>query len=356
MSNENDKNTLESDDNLGKVNPQLPEVDAGIAEQETKITEITPEQRAQMSVYVDKWIKIGTNTDRLDSEKTAKIIKNYRNLIDKPVDVPLHIVENPIEAWAACQLLTNFGVSHENLREELEAVFNGNPKKYDIPSPRLPWQCGSFFVSTFAFYDYVFECLGVEIASDLWAKYKVWESTSELGCIYPLDEYTVVCQKPTECHLNERRVLHRDGAPALAYAGYGDIKIYMLNGVNMPEHVVMTPEEKLDLEYYNQITNADVKAEFVRKVGIERFKTRGKLLDSWKTYTGDEYALWHASEYELWDMEAIFNSLDTAPYLSMVNQTTGIFHFEGVSPKCQTLKDAIMERLGGRDLLLIAIK
>ena len=172
-----------------------------------KITHITDEQKAKMPQYVEKWIKIGTNTDRLDPVRTKKTIENYRKLIGKPVDVPMIILDNPLEAWAACHLLSNFGVSFENLDEELKGVFNGNPKAYDIPRSPLPWQCGSFFVSTFSFYDFMFEELGVEIDNELYAKYKVWESTSELGCIYPLDEYTIVSQKPTEIYLNEANVL-----------------------------------------------------------------------------------------------------------------------------------------------------
>jgi hypothetical protein len=40
----------------------------------------------------------------------------------------------------------------------------------------------------------------------------------------------------------------------------------------------------------------------------------------------------------------------------MVNQTTSIFHFEGVSPDCQDLESAIKQRLGGRDMVIKEIK
>lgn len=316
-----------------------------------KIDKLTPEQEAKMPEYVAKWIAIGTNTDRLDPARTKKTIDQYRALINRPVDVPLIILNNPLEAWAACHLITNFGVKIEDLNTELDDVFNGNPKKYDIPPAQLPWQSGSFFAATFSFYDFMFEEVGVE----LYAKYKTWEATSQLGCIYPMAEYTIVSEKPTEIHLNADNRLHRDGGAALTYAGRGNLKVYSLNGVRVPEYIVVTPEEKLDLEYYKTIANADVKAEFVRKAGIERFKSLGKLLDTWQNYEGEEYEWWHKSQYELWDMEAIFDGLSSAPYLSMVNQTTGIFHFEGVSPDCQDLKSAIKQRLGGRDMIISAI-
>jgi hypothetical protein len=322
-----------------------------------KIDKLTPEQEAKMPEYVAKWIAIGTNTDRLDPVRTRKTIDQYRALINRPVDVPMIILDNPLEAWAACHLITNFGVKIEDLDAELDDVFNGNPKKYDIPSAQLPWQSGSFFAATFSFYDFMFEEVGVEIDAELYAKYKTWEATSQLGCIYPMEEYTIVSEKPTEIHLNFNAAnrLHRDGGPALSYAGRGDLKVYSLNGVRVPEYIAVTDEEKLDLDYYKTITNADVKAEFVRKAGIERFKSLGKLLDTWQNYQGEEYEWWHKSQYELWDMEAIFDGLSSAPYLSMVNQTTDIFHFEGVSPDCQDLKSAIKQRLGGRDMIISAI-
>jgi len=320
-----------------------------------KIDKLTPEQEAKMPEYVAKWIAIGTNTDRLDPVRTKKTIDQYRALINRPVDVPLIILNNPLEAWAACHLLTNFGVKFEDLNAELDELFNGNPKKHDIPPAQLPWQSGSFFAATFSFYDFMFEEVGVEIDAELYAKYKTWEATAQLGCIYPMPEYTIVSEKPTEIHLNAENRLHRDGGAALIYAGRGNLKVYALNGVRVPEYIAVTPEEKLDLDYYKTITNADVKAEFVRKAGIERFKELGTLLDTYENYKGEEYAWWHKSQYELWDMEAIFDGLSCAPYLSMVNQTTGIFHFEGVSPDCLDLKAAIRQRLGGRDMIISAI-
>lgn len=167
-----------------------------------------------------------------------------------------------------------------------------------------------------------------------------------------MEEYTIVSQKPTVIHLNEQKKLHRDGSPALVYEGRGDLKVYALNGVRVPEYIAVTPEEKLDLEYYKTIKNADVKAEFVRKAGIERFKNLGKLLDTYLNYNEEDQPKWWSSQYEIWDMKAIFDALPTAPYLSMVNPTTKIFHFEGVSPACHNIPAALKERFGGREFFI----
>ena len=39
----------------------------------------------------------------------------------------------------------------------------------------------------------------------------------------------------------------------------------------------------------------------------------------------------------------------------MMNQTTKIWHMEAVSPNCRTLKDAIKERFGGREMKIVGI-
>lgn len=317
----------------------------------TKIEKLTEEQAAKMPEYVNKWIKIGTNTDRLDQVSTKKTVDNFRNLIGKVVDVPLLIVDNPLEAWVAC-CLTEQSVKFEDLKSEIVKVFNGNPDKRVIPKATLPWQTGSFFASTFSFYDFMFEEVGVELDQELWANYKAWEATSNIGCIYPLDTLTVVSQKPTEIHLNENNVLHKEGGPALTYAGLGNIKIFSLNGVRVPEWLAVTESEKIDLNQYNDITNADVRAEFVRKMGIESFLDKGKMIDSYLNYDKQTHEWWHKSEYQLVDMSCMFSGLDYAPYIKMTNQTTGIYHMEGVSRACRTVGDALKERFGGRDFII----
>lgn len=318
-----------------------------------KITELTKEQEALMPVYVDKWRNIGCNTDRIDRVRAEKTVNSLRKIIGMQ-EAPVLFADNPIEAWVMCCLLEQ-GVSVEDVSVEMVDVFNGNPKKWEIPQASLPWLTGSFFASVFSFYDYMIEVVGVEIESELWAKYKVWEATSELGCIYPLDNCTIVSEKPCAVYLNENHVLHRDGGPALSYAGHGDFNIYVLNGVEVPEWLAVTPAQHIEIERYNEITNADVKAEFVRKLGIERFLDKGTIIDTHKEYEGDEYEWWHKSQYELIDMNCLFESLPYAPYIKMVNQTTGIYHVEAVSPACRTLRDALRERFGGRDFVIKAI-
>jgi hypothetical protein len=320
------------------------------------IKELTQKQKDVMPVYVEKWIGIGTSTERLNYDRTAEIINDYQTQILCKEKVPVLIVDNPIEAWVCCCLFDlDADTKWYNVAEKMYRFFDGNPDGYDMPKPQMPYQTGSFFASLFSFYNYFIEQFGYDalsIAPALARKYEIWERTSELGMIYPIDQCVIVSQKPTVIHLNENRVLHKDGAPALEYAGRGNFKLYYLNGVKVPEYLVMTESHKLTTEQFMAEKNADVRAEFIRKFGVENLLSLGKKIDSHENY--DE-PFWSSSEYELWDMETLFQSHNYAPFLKMRNPTTGVWHVEGVSPKCRTLRDAIKERFGGRDFTIEAM-
>lgn len=318
-----------------------------------KIEKLTAKQEAKFPEYVQKWTSIGVNTDRLNQEETERIIHDYQEHILNREKTPVVIFDNPNECWVACNYAVS-GVAPENLRERVDNFFNTPKGERDIEvgTPVFPYQEGSFFVSVFSFYDYMFNELGIEIDSELRKRYDMWEATSKLGLIYPLDDVCIVSEKPTIVNLNENNQLHCDGAAALEYAGHGNFKIYALNGVVVDEYLAVTPEEQLDLKYYHSIKNADQKTEFVRKFGIDRMLELGKKLDSYVNYD-DKW--WTKSEYELWDMSCLFQGVNYAPHLRMTNMTTGVFHVEAVSPSCRTLADAIKERLGGRELKIKAI-
>jgi hypothetical protein len=200
---------------------------------------------------------------------------------------------------------------------------------------------GSFDALSISFYDFFLSETAVKISDELRDKFNVWKSTTELGIIYPLDNVCVVSRKPKTIRKNNLG-LHCENGPALEYEG---LSIYALNGVRVPEYLVVTNSHDLSMDWYKEQNNADVRTEFVRKYGVERMLELGKKVDTHLNYD-EEW--WTKSEYELWDMASLFSNLDYQPYLKMMNQTTKVWHVEAVSPACRTLEDAIKERFGGR--------
>jgi hypothetical protein len=165
---------------------------------------------------------------------------------------------------------------------------------------------------------------------------------------YVSDDEFIYLPRPEECHCiddaNGRKQLHRDDGPALIV---GTTRLFYLHGVKVPEWLVMTPAERLDPARYAEIGNADAKAEFIRKIGVERMVGLGRVVDTWENYSED---WWTKSEYQLVDMSPIFTTLKYAPYLKMKNQTLGVYHLEPVAKECRTVKDAIrLTRWKGRD-------
>lgn len=308
-----------------------------------QIEKLTDEQIAAMPRYVEKWINIGVNTDRLNYDETLDIVNNVQTELLNRKKTPIVIFDNPIECWVACNYAHYHGVRPNDLPKKVKEFFDG--EKIQLEPFVMPHLTGSFDASVFSFYDFFRSEVGIEFG-EYNAKYDIWEATTKLGLIFPLDEVTIVCQKPTVVKLNNDnpRRTHCDGGPAISYAGHGDFNIFMLNGVRVPEWLAVQHSNSIDIGRYNEITNADVKMEFVRKIGVERMLSMGKQIDTYKKYNNE---WWNKSEYELYDMAKIFIGVPFAPHLKMLNQTTKVWHVEAVSPNCRNLEEALRERFGG---------
>jgi hypothetical protein len=334
-----------------KTGETLNKIKETVAKKE-KITKLTPENEAAKPLYVKKWNTIGLNVDRLDPEKTTKIIHDVQRILLDQKETPVLIVENPIQAWIGCHLERQ-GVPEVEILARIDDFAEGK-NRFELEPFCSPFLDGAFSAPIFSFYDFMFNEVGVEIDSKLKDKYDVWEKTVQLGMIFPMPDLCFVSQKPSKIQLNEAGQLHADcNGPALAYDGkFGDL-IFSLNGTVVPEKLAVTPSGELDIAYYNELKNADHKMEFVRKFGVERMLQLGKKLDSYEKYPNEEW--WQKSEYELWDMKVLFPGVSFAPHLRMTNLTTQVFHVEAVSPKCRTLPEALKERFGGQDINILGI-
>jgi hypothetical protein len=122
-------------------------------------------------------------------------------------------------------------------------------------------------------------------------KWDCYLKLSNVSFIYPFEEFVVISEKPTDIKM-KNMVLHNDTGMAVKYAdGFG---VYALNGVRMPEEIVMTRAENIDPKIALTETNADVQREIIRKIGAERvLKSCGaKELDNWDDpKTGYNYRL-----------------------------------------------------------------
>jgi len=320
------------------------------------IEKLTDAQEAMKPEYIKRYIEIGTNTDRLDYDKTLDIVNAVQVELLNQEKTPVVIFDNPIEAWIACNYAAN-GFRPNDLKSCVADFFTGKKPDFKIENFVFPSLCGCFDASIFGFYDFFKNEVGVSFG-DKTEKYDIWRRTCELGLIFNVHNVSdhdvcIVTEKPSLVKLNEQNRIHCDGGTAVEYAGeYEPIKIYALNGTVVPDWLAIEHSQAIDLEKYSTITNADAKMEFVRKVGQERLLHLGTLVDSHLKYDKE---WWTKSKYELWDMKAIFPTIDYAPHLKMLNQTTKVWHLEAVSPNCRLIQDAINDRLNRDDIEIVAI-
>ncbi len=318
-----------------------------------KIIELTEEQKELIPVYRDKWIKAGLSTDRFTIERAKEISDfYYENILDKKA-VPVIVVDSPLAAWYAVNILVNSGgqvsgqVSDQVRNQVRDQVRNliidqvsdqvRNQVSDQVSDYVHPYIDGHLYAHYFSFYGYFNEVLNIKFPCQ--DKYNWHLSTCEIGHFYPLENVCIISQKPIEYNFNSKKQLHSENGAAIKYAD--GFSVYSLNGIRVPEYLAVTPSGNLDLDFFMNEKNADIRTEFIRKYGIDRMISLGKEVDSYKNYTKED---WFNSEYKLIDMSAIFDTVDYAPHLYMKNQTTGVYHLEGVSPDCNTLIDAFKFR------------
>ena len=107
--------------------------------------------------------------------------------------------------------------------------------------------------------------------------------------------------------------------------------LYRLNGVSVPDWLAITPKDKIDPRKIFEINNAEVRREFVRKVGIEAIAiaTKAQVISA-------------SGLYELLSLD--LGDGRVRPYLRMQNPSIDATHLEGVHPDCKTVQDALNYR------------
>lgn len=272
------------------------------------ITELTKEQEAKMPQYVEKWTKLGLTTTRRTLEDAKRDFSNFYTLIlKKPVPSKILICDSPESSWKEiCKFLS----AKEGRNVDISFIY--------------PYFDCQFWAQWTAFYDFMKVELGVTYEND--AEYEALKACQSYGMVFPLDEICVVCQPPSIIKRSGDS-LHCEDGPALTYSG--DNEIYALNGVVIKKEYVMTPAEQLSPKEVLKETNAEIRRELLRKIGIERMlgELPSKVLDK-------------RGNYELYSIE-LSPEIKDARYLKMTNPSIGVFHLEGVAPEISTVKEAL---------------
>lgn len=292
------------------------------------IKELTEEQSKQLEKYRDKWIKIGLNTSKIDRAKAESLVGAVYEQGGLPPPKEIKWVKSPTEAL---EYVENHSSYDGTKRDAFSNFCYGN---HDAG-----W---------LSFYDYCYEVLGLH--EEVEPLRPLIEFSKEVGWYLPFDDVIVISERPefisliaedSVVHKIENSLpedvilngkLHCDGGPALRFRD-GSCLFY-LNGVKVPEEVAVSHSSKIPAKMFAEIKNAEVRREFVRKVGMERIlqEVQGRIVDT-------------QGDYEL-IMFNIGEIVGERPFLKMVNPSIDTIHVEGVHPNCLTVEDALNWRNG----------
>ena len=328
------------------------------------INKLTKEQESRFPEFVDKWKKIGLCTDRIDVNTAHLVSDFYYEKVIKAKKVPVIIMPSPLSVWYATCMLINREQVWGQVREQVEAkvweqvkeqvedsvvdsvraqvraqvgeqvraqVWEqvGEQVEAQIGDFIRPWIDGHLWASLFSFYNFFEEVVGIKYK--VGEKYHWFKKTAEIGLFYPLENFCVICDRPSKISIG-RNGLHCDLAPSVEYTDR--FAVYSLNGIRMKMEYVMTPASEISIETILTEQNIDIRRELIRKVGLTKLIEKGKIIEKENGYT-------------LIDMSPILISTDYAPYLLMQNPSLEeTFHLEGVDPECRTIQEAINWRAG----------
>ena len=266
---------------------------------------LTATEQNQLEEYRAYCLARGRATDEIDKGKLKPAITELYRLIGKPA--PKFVYADSIR-HAQAIIAESTGDKSYHL-----TYFWGQQDYYWV-----------------AFYRFAEKCLGVKY--DRSAQLALWETLAE-SChwFWPYEKICIVSHKPTKLTVDQRGRLHNASGSAIEYRdGYAQ---YYLHGTSVPKELAEISTADMNPGDLGKYKNAEVRMQFVKKLGVTRLKAKGKKIDS-------------CGVYELIDMHTLFDGLGYAPYLFMINPSTGETHAEGVAPECRTVAQAINWRAG----------
>lgn len=276
-----------------------------------KIEDLTPEQEEKLESYYEKWLRIGLSTEPTTTKMRDAAERAVMNLyIANDLKVP-EIV------WARSP--------DEAIRKIVE--IGGDEKIKEEPLNAAGF--GQHDANWLGFYDFMRNELGLkEETEDVLSLMVLAENC---GWWWPYENICILSERPISMSLNQNGDLHNLNAPALEYSD--GFPVYCIEGVLMPDWVVETSAEKMDIEKILALPNVEHRLLAIKKFGAHNMisQLNGKVISS----KGQEYEL-----YEI-DLEGQKEKL-----LKMKNPSEEKWHFEFVTPEIRTVDEALAWRIG----------
>ena len=286
------------------------------------ITELTPEQKAELPLWHKKYFDIGSSTEPLNKQGLEKVIKAFYARINKKEPVFIYC-ESPMAAMLMLKAvlpklaeLTKDKSLSSSLRASLRASFyEGNYFYGNI---------NSYWISFYQFCEHI----GVAYEPDKAKLLDEWENLATHAFHWwPKDGLCVCSHKPTAIHWNnEKTRLHADGRKAVEFSdGWG---VYCFDGVRLPDKYGALKSKEWQSKWILEEENAELKMTLIKGIGYEKMcqDLEAKKVDSWR-------------EYELLRIENV--DVEPIQLNKMTCPSTGKIHVHRVPPDIKSAREAI---------------
>lgn len=327
-----------------------------------KVDKLTDEQTARFPEFVSRWKAVGLSTEPLNFDKAVAAAKKCYRLAGLQEPQRFFQFGGPISAAIGATIIDRFderGPSakvsdvDKSVYEKCKSVIPSVAKQLKTTQAcvlgllasqdkRKFWEAvrshlsaqiyGSHEAGWLSFYSFFREVCDLKEETEPLTG--IMEMSEVCGWWAPYQNACIFQDRHNALHLNEEGQLHCENGPAVAYPD--GFEVYALNGVRMTKENVMTPAEKMDPKKIVKETNAEIRRELVRKIGMERFiqEVGAKVLD--RTEDG---------MYELIQVK-LDRDMEPGIFLKMINPSIGTWHVEGVERHCKTVQDALNYRAG----------
>tara|TARA_Y100000034_G_scaffold134218_1_gene201998 strand:- start:3925 stop:4863 length:939 start_codon:yes stop_codon:yes gene_type:complete len=305
------------------------------------ITELTQEQEQLLEETKKKWYKIGVSTDTADRPLAEEAMAEFYTVMEQP--------KSPEFVWCDSPLSC--------LKEINTILWKKEHGDTPIPESELTkyhqvFSWGQFDAYWVSFYLFCLE-IGCKFEKEHIERLQIWQKlVRACAWTWAFDTHCFISERPLKIWCNEDLDLHHDGGPSMVFRdGYG---VFALNGVRVPDWLAVQPEGEIDPKLIARISNAELRREFVRKVGVERIyhKLGGETLDEQDGYKlvlldiGQNTDDVDDEDRDEDEDERVGNP---RPYLFMENPSIQTWHMEGVPPDTKTVAEALAFRNGTND-------
>jgi hypothetical protein len=261
------------------------------------ITKLTKEQEEKFTIYRDKWIKIGLSTEPANRKETEDGIRVAYKIAGLQPPNKIVWCGSPFSQGLTRAVVFGLLKSEIKIKKEIGKNLKasvwasvGDSVGDSVRASVGDSGYGQHDANWLAFYEYFKETCGLDEQTQKLVG--LWKISKNAGWWLPHEKICWISERHNILKRNKEGRLHCENGLALQYPD--EWGIYALNGIRVPEWLVITPAEKIDPALALKETNADVQREIIRKIGAERLLKvcNAKTLDDWNDpKTGYNYKL-----------------------------------------------------------------